>query len=285
MRVRDIVTGEQVKSIWDDIVAGRTISMDIGKEGMSERESWGDSNFYSEADAVEDTVLFPEETSTEDTKIVYKANNSAIDDYLSKGPDWARFILDLDTDEDVDDDETSSEGESQYLIEDGLDDGTSSKTSNDRTVEDQTGHTESEPLPSEAVYAALIQDALSTLPKSSPECVSNKQDSLVKRQQRVAGSLEEDEARKLRSLLTDDQKKDLELLKKWGPPTYEWGSDPKKDFAWFKDREKSKGKVQKACAMDLLFNVVDDLHRRSLCFFVTTKRLLLVLLSLVKHLR
>jgi len=253
MRVRDIDPGEQVKSIWDDIVGGRTVSLDIDKQGMSERESWGESSFYSEADAVEDTVLFPEETSTGDVKTVYKANNSAIDNYVSKGPDWVRFILDLDTDEDVDDDETSSDGETNYLIDDGLGDGTSSNTSHDHTVEDQSIRMESGPLPSEAVYAALCQDALSTLPDSSPECSSNKQNSLVKRQQRVAGPLEEDEAQKLRSLLTDNQKKDLDLLKSCGPPTYEWGSDPRKDFAWFKDREKSKGRVQTALRCGLHF--------------------------------
>lgn len=93
-----------------------------------------------------------------------------------KGPDWIRFRMDLDTDEDIDDDETSSDRDTDYLVEDGLDDGTSSATSDDHVGEDQTTRKEFGPLPLEAVYAALYQDAFSTLPNPSPERSSDKRD-------------------------------------------------------------------------------------------------------------
>ena len=220
MRVRDIKPGEQVDSLWDDILRGRCTTLVLGKREVG-GDPW-DGCFYNRADAVEDTILFPEERSTGKFDSVYKAKNSAIDDFMKKGPDFDRFILDLDTDEEPGD-MTSSDEE-----DDGL-------------FEDQSVQRGSKPLLLEAAHQALIQHALSADPVLSP-IKNGKQNPKYKCEEKDAGWIEEAGAEQLRGMLTDEQKQDLALLQSWRPP-HEYGSDPEKDFMCFMDREKSKGKI------------------------------------------
>ena len=57
--------------------------------------------FYQEADALEDSILFPEDLGS---KAHYKANRPAVERFCNKGPDWERFVNDWSTtDEEVED--------------------------------------------------------------------------------------------------------------------------------------------------------------------------------------
>ena len=240
MRVRDILPGEQVDSVWDDITQSRSVSLDIYEQRESENP-WGESYFYNEADAAEDIILFPEEMSTGHAKSVYKAGNSAIDKFMRKGPDFDRFVMDLETDEEFDD-TSSSEIEESHLIADKPDNATSHEDGGHRLVTNNSSQGEPEPLPVEAAYAILCQDALSTPYTSSSNSESGEETSVEERGAKRAGRMQETELETLRSVLTDDQKQQLAILKNWKSPQ-QYGSIPEKDWMSFLDREKSKGEL------------------------------------------
>ena len=240
MRVRDILPGEKVDSVWDDIKQSRSVSLDIYEQRESENP-WGESYFYNEADAAEDIILFPEEMSTGHAKSVYKAGDSAIDKFMRKGPDFDRFVMDLETDEEFDD-TSSSEVEDDYLITDQPDIATSHEDGDHRLVTYHSAQGEPKSLPLEAAYAILCQDALSTPHTSSSNSESGEETSVEERGAKGAGRMQETELETLHSVLTDDQKQELAVLKNWKSPQ-QYGSIPEKDWISFLDREKSKGEL------------------------------------------
>ena len=68
------------------------------------------SKFYNEADVLEDAILFPEQAESGIVGGLFRGHETSMQDFMSKGPDWARFIKDLDTDEEHD----YSDAETEY---------------------------------------------------------------------------------------------------------------------------------------------------------------------------
>ena len=99
-RVREIKPGEEVESLYDDIHHPGTqfVIFDDKRQPIDKIPR---NLFYTDADMLEDQVLFPEETqgSGEDDTV-----GAAFDSLVAleeHGPDMERFFYDLDTDEDV----------------------------------------------------------------------------------------------------------------------------------------------------------------------------------------
>lgn len=111
-RVREIKPGDEVESIYDVIHHPGT-QFKIFNEDRQVLEETPRYLFYNDVDALEDKVLFPEESHGPE-------NDSEIGDALNslvaleeQGPDITRFIYDLDTDEEVPDRKTGcNDGES-----------------------------------------------------------------------------------------------------------------------------------------------------------------------------
>ena len=162
------------------------------------------SKFYNEADLLEDAILFPEQTASGTVGGLFRGHETSMQDFMSKGPDWERFIQDLDTDEEFDDSDAGSE----YTLEDGSQDEESEEGIDEHQVKgikhsQDSKHSSSDDIESEASSTdRQIRDALS---------------------------------------MTEDEKQDFALLKKWSPPKSR-KEDVEKQFHTFLDREKSKGK-------------------------------------------
>ena len=87
------------------------------------------SVFYTEADALEDAILFPDELVEPKSKSLYKGKANDLENFVRSGPDWGRFINDLDTDEELSDTDCSEDGAD--LLEDGSDDNWLDETSSE----------------------------------------------------------------------------------------------------------------------------------------------------------
>lgn len=240
MRVRDIIPGEQVNSLWDEVVGGRSVSLDFEKQGISE-DPCSKRFFYTKADAAEDSVLFPEESSIGEVKPIYKAENSAIDDFMKKGPDWQRFIMDLDTDEELED-ESESNDEDDCLTDNESTQSDNNRDGSNSSDDEDNGRQENESNSNQAGLGSLanlarLALAASNLPGSDQQ-ISVDQDG-ESDNAALASALVKVDGRRSRPTLTDDQARDMALLMNWKSPR-RWGADPKKDFTSFIDREKSK---------------------------------------------
>ncbi|KAL8672046.1 MAG: hypothetical protein Q9168_003473 [Polycauliona sp. 1 TL-2023] len=217
MRTRDIKPGEQAKSIWEEIETGRNTM--LNPEGKTREEQMAPDPepcfFYGEADVLEDEVLFPEEYSTEPTNALYKGTVNALENFGSEGPNWERFVHDLETDE-----ELSSEEDDDHLLEDGsesddhlLEDG---NASDDSEWEDDCADEEGKELP------------LTTIQRSND---GNGDDRMAKTGRTVEEILS--------SMFSEEQRKDMAVLERWKPPK-DFRADIKADFDMFFDREKSR---------------------------------------------
>lgn len=102
LRCRDIQPGESVKSIFDHI-SGPGCHFGFG-ENLDEEEP-PKGVWYDEADAVEDSILFPDEASGNAPDALVKTKPNRITQWEEKGPDMDRFVNDLDTDEEFDDED------------------------------------------------------------------------------------------------------------------------------------------------------------------------------------
>lgn len=91
-RTRDIRPGEQARSIWDDIQSSSMIFLDPHAEDGRAPDVGADI-CYQEADALEDSVLFPEGQG----KALFKSKLNAVDKFVKTFPDWDRFINDFST--------------------------------------------------------------------------------------------------------------------------------------------------------------------------------------------
>lgn len=127
-RVREIRPGEEVESLYDRIHHPGT-QFAIFDDKKNPVEKIPRNLFYSDADALEDQVLFPEETQGPgDDNSVGAALNSLVV-LEEQGPDMKRFLYDLDTDEDVPvskpgstDGKSTSDDDSDLDFEDDEDD-------------------------------------------------------------------------------------------------------------------------------------------------------------------
>ena len=120
-RTRDIKAGEDVKSIWDEIQGGRGYVLNPSSPTLKPRDidDVAKSKFYNEADMLEDAVLFPEELINDSSVALYKGSKSETGRLVNSGPDWVRFINDLDIDEEDKYDEWTDGEKEDSHIEDG----------------------------------------------------------------------------------------------------------------------------------------------------------------------
>ncbi len=205
-RARDIKPGEQVDSIWDTIQKGRMSSWGVESNTREPKEFQEPdlSKFYNEADVLEDAILFPEQTASDTVGGLFRGHETSMQDFMSKGPDWTRFIHDLSTDEEFE----ASDAETEYTLDDESHDGEDLDEDTNKSLvkiserSDKSGHSSWEDTDDEA------------------------------------GSSDKQIIRS--SFFTEDEKQDLALMKSWKSPKSR-GEDVKKDFFTFLDREKSKG--------------------------------------------
>ena len=206
LRARDIKSGEQVDSIWDTVQKGRVSSwlLEDNTRKPTELHEPDLSNFYNEADVLEDAILFPEQTASETVGSLFNGHETAMQDFMSKGPDWERFIHDLDTDEELD-------------ISDAEPGDSSEIGSND----EQPGGKDDKRLVKGMMKRAREHDYTCDEDSNSEASFSDSQIT------RLAS-------------MTEDEKQDVALMENWKSPSSQRG-DVEKDFYTFLDREKSKG--------------------------------------------
>ena len=115
LRARDIKPGEVVDSVWDTIQKGKMSSwmVDNGTRERTECHEPDLSKYYNEADVLEDAILFPEQSALEAIGGLFRGHETSMQEFMSKGPDWTRFIEDLGTDEEYE----ASDAETEYSLE------------------------------------------------------------------------------------------------------------------------------------------------------------------------
>ena len=205
LRARDIKPGEQVDSIWDTIQKGRVSSwlLENNSQKPTEFHEPDMSKFYNEADVLEDAILFPEQTASGTVGGLFRGHETAMQDFMAKGPDWERFILDLDTDEELD----ISDAETGDTLEDGSHD-------------EQAGEEEEK---------RLVKGMMKRVPERDYPCCDDSNSEAGSSDSQITG---------FRSM-TEDEKQDFALTKSWKSPSFQ-REDVEKDFYTFLDREKSK---------------------------------------------
>lgn len=206
LRARDIKAGEEIDSIWDTIQKGRMSSWNVSDSTREPTEYHEPdlSKFYNEADVLEDAILFPEQAASGTVGGLFRGHETSMQDFMTKGPDWARFIQDLDTDEEYE----ASDAETEYVLEDESHDGESDVQGDRRVGKGTKRSHESD--------------------RSSWENIDNETGLSDRQVMRIPS-------------ITEEEKQDLALMKSWKlpkPPK----EDVEKEFFTFLDREKSKGK-------------------------------------------
>ena len=206
LRARDIKPGEQVDSVWDTIQKGRMSSwlLENNTQKPTEFVEPDLSKFYNEADVLEDAILFPEQTASGTVGGLFHGHETAMQDFMSKGPDWERFIHDLDTDEELE----LSDSETGDTLEDGSHD-------------EQAGEEEDK---------RLVKGKMKRVPERNHTCCEDSNSEAGSSDSQITGL----------TSMTEDEKQDFALMKSWTSPTFQRG-DVEKDFYTFLDREKSKG--------------------------------------------
>lgn len=215
LRARDIKPGEEVNSIWDSVQKGRVSSWNLDNNTREPREYHEPdlSKFYNEADVQEDAILFPEQAASGTVGGLFRGHETSMQDFMSKGPDWARFIHDLDTDEEYDEEYDDSDGETEYTLDYQSHDEESDesyKRDNKRRVKGSNYSNGSDHSSSE------WEDYDDEVGQSDRQI------------------------RRLPSI-SEEEKQDLALMKSWKSPK-SLKEDVEKAFYTFLDREKSKGK-------------------------------------------
>ena len=207
LRARDIKPGEVVDSVWDTIQKGKTSSwmVDSGTQERTEAHEPDLNKYYNEADVLEDAILFPEQSALETVGGLFRGHETSMQEFMSKGPDWARFIDNLDTDEEYE----ASDAETEYSLEDQIVTGESDESSKEngkRLVKGNRYSHESD--------------------QSSWEGLDN-----------FVGSSDDEIP------LSEEEQECLALLENWKSPKSQ-KEDIEKEFYTFLDREKSKGKIK-----------------------------------------
>ena len=205
LRARDIKPGEVVDSVWDTIQKGKMSSwmVDNATRESTECHEPDLSKYYNEADVLEDAILFPEQSALETVGGLFRGHETSMQEFMSKGPDWTRFIGDLGTDEEYE----ASDAETEFSLEDQIvtkESGESSKEESKRLVK---------------------------VGKHSHKSDKSSWDSL----DYEAGSSDDE------TPLSEEELECLALLENWKSPKIQ-KEDIEKQFFTFLDREKSKGK-------------------------------------------
>ena len=100
-RVRDIKPGEVVESIWDQITNPRVEFIFTDTHNELQPEAYHHL-LYNESDALEDAVLFPEESQKAEDAMIPHQSTQALHAFENEGPSIVKYIFDLDTDDEVD---------------------------------------------------------------------------------------------------------------------------------------------------------------------------------------
>lgn len=161
------------------------------------------SRFYNEADVREDAILFPEQAASGTVDGLFRGHETAMQEFMTKGPNWERFIYDLDTDEEHD----MSDAETEYTSKDGSQDDGSGEEKEKRLMKG----------------IARSQESKISFSDDSDDEVSSSES-------QVTGL----------TSLTEDEKQDFALIRGWESPVSQI-EDVGKSFYTFLDREKSKG--------------------------------------------
>lgn len=149
-RVRSIKPDEKVESIWDGLDKNARAWSWSPQDGFS-KEGFEDSYKYTEADELEDAVLFPLEESGLLPNDLYHHVPNAMEVFEQAPLDIRRFAADLDTDDELD----TSEGEDLGEAED---DGDPDWQDED---DEDAGHDMSALGPGESVDAEKANEILS----------------------------------------------------------------------------------------------------------------------------
>jgi hypothetical protein len=140
-RIRSIKPDEQINSMWDsldDTAQAFTVSP---SDGVERGEGWDSSYAYTEADELEDELLFPLEATGEMTDNLFRNDPSAMEIFENETIDVDRFAADLDTDEEFGSDiEYDSEPDSEELAGLEDDDGDSEWATDEEDIEDEGGY-------------------------------------------------------------------------------------------------------------------------------------------------
>ena len=205
LRARDIKSGERVDSIWDTIQKGRTSSWNVDNNTpkQTEFQETDLSKFYNEADALEDAILFPEQTASGTVGGLFRGHETSMQDFLTKGPDWTRFIQDLDTDEEYE----GSDAETEYTSED--------ESHDEESDEEGDGIVKSTKRSHESDHSSW-EDISDEVGPSDGHFLDMPS-------------------------ITEEERQDLALIKSLKSPKPQKG-DVEKEFFTFLDREKSKGR-------------------------------------------
>lgn len=102
-RVRDIRKDETVQSIWDQMSSDGAIFVWRNPDG-DQTDEMPKSFIYTEADALEDAILFPDDADTSMSSKIYHSVDHSVTRFESiRTQDLvlARFVGDLDTDEEL----------------------------------------------------------------------------------------------------------------------------------------------------------------------------------------
>lgn len=165
------------------------------------------SKFYNEADVLEDAILFPEQAASGSVGGLFHGHETSMQEFMTNGPDWARFIKDLDTDEEIE----ASDAETEYVLED-------------------ESHDEESDVSSEEDDKRLVK---------GNKCSRESDQSSWGDIDNEAGP-SETQIMRIPSI-SEEEKQDLALMKNWKSPKSRQ-EDVEKEFFTFLDREKSKGK-------------------------------------------
>ena len=215
MRTRDLKPGEKAMSIWEEIQKVRNHMLNTKGKTREEQlaPEFPPSYFYGEADVLEDGVLLPEEFSTESSNALYSGWVNALENFGNEGPNWERFVHDLDTEEELSSDGSHESEESEESDDRLLEDG------NDSDGEEWEDDSENEE------YEHITEKR---------NLLENRDDTLA-----IRKSPNSEKENLLSLVFSKEQQKDLTVLEQWKPPR-DFRADVKADFNTFHDREKSR---------------------------------------------
>lgn len=228
-------------SIWEEIQKGRNRMLNTKGKTLEEQMApdLDQSCFYGEADALEDEVLFPEESSTEPSNALYSGTVNALENFGNEGPNLVRFVHDLETDEELESNE--SNGSNWSDVSDGHLLENENQSDEDEWKDESEDDEEREVALENAKPSNNGEDDLATVKSDSP-------------------TMEEI----LSSVFSAEQQKDMAVLHLWKPPR-DLRADFKADFDTFYDREKSRRKpsLHRLCSQLLISNSLQGRLARS----------------------
>ncbi|KAF3051114.1 hypothetical protein E8E11_006285 [Didymella keratinophila] len=111
-RVRSIKPDEKVESIWDGLDKNAR-AWSWSPQGGFGKEGFEDSYKYTEADELEDAILFPLENTGLLPNDLYRHVPSAMEMFETDPIDFRRFAADLDTDDEVESSDGTDLGEAE----------------------------------------------------------------------------------------------------------------------------------------------------------------------------